>query len=152
MTRPLAMTLAAIFILLAAACIEEEEGEPTRTPPPCEVDHGHLCGDSAPGVECPPNMVCVKGGGYDTCWRRCSKGQDDSVCVPDICKGAACADNYTCTYFGDYPVRPTPAEYSCADRDQVYACTDLIGSCEAPFIESQGWCLRVDSAWEGSGL
>lgn len=146
MTRYLA--LLAISALTLIACGDERRfnDEPV---PACVVDHGHLCGESAPGVECPPNMVCVQGNNYDTCWRRCTKGQDDSVCVPDICKGVACADNYACTYFGDYPVPPTPAEYSCYAAGAVYACPDPDG-CPEDFEEREGWCIKPSDGWAGA--
>lgn len=139
MTRPFALTLS--LLLLLAACSDEEEKLP---PPACEIGVGHLCGERAPGVECPPRYVCDG----RVCTKACT---EDAMCVTDICKGKDCEESYQCLGNGD----PSPGASDdgvCSQGPQLYACVDVVGECPDTYYDFDGWCIQGLDLWYGTGF
>jgi len=148
MRRTLLALLA--FLLTATACIEEEDPPITF----CEVEQGHLCGESAPGVTCPQGTTCERLGeaGF-VCQRRCySEGAaSDAACVHPFCEGRACEDNYTCRAVTD--TQGDTGRYSCDSGPMVYACVEHVWPCPDRSHEvAGGWCVFDFWEWAESGL
>lgn len=146
MTRPIALTLANLFLFFAAACIEEEDPPITF----CEVEQGHLCGESAPGVMCPAGLTCEPGpDGIYSCQRSCFDG-NDAQCVHPFCEGKDCESNYACRPTSDRGV--DTGEYACDSGIMLYVCADEVEKCPERWASIQDWCVYSFWAWAESGL
>lgn len=148
MTRHLALIALIALTLLACGDDRRSSDEPV---PDCEVGQGHLCGESAPGVECPVNMVCVNvsglaTGGLHYCQMRCNPA-NAGLCVPDFCEqGAPCWEAHSCKATATAPGAVSDLCYS----PLYYSCVGPDGTCPSGYEERDGWCAEFGEAWSGT--
>lgn len=145
MTRTFALIALSVLTLLACGDDRRSNSEPA---PACEVGQGHLCGESAPGVECPPNMVCMADGiGVQSCQARCNIN-NPSTCRPNYCdSGSYCEVSYGCFY---NTLSDGTSSELCSSGANLYTCPNPDGACPDGFEEREGWCVNPSDGWAGT--